>query len=359
MLKEYKIYSDVLETVVASAEVSSRHSTLCGLLANRSRLSGLAHITSRARNAHRPGRIVDESYRQIAPDFNEWLNNQLDLCHGDAGKVWEFFHNQRYLLTEVRQILHYFSHDWGGDQDNFAQIRIWEEQEFPADDTFERKTWGICVDADPTERGTVCFHGRGTKVPLGKAGYRLCDIVDMKMFNTIANGWYEIERAVLSGGMSDCASSNSVIFDRSEDGGDVHPYRYPRDGQRFFDDWSASSAGRSGNRVSRHWSFDTVEHMDARNIRSFTFFLQSGDQCKVPSVRADITTPVRTLYRRLQEFDRRVGTPFSWYFYGLQGDLVAQQVLESIADGVRDGLIKLPDHDSRIMLQWKEQSYGF
>lgn len=62
------------------------------------------------------------------------------------------------------------------------------------------------------------FHGRGTKVPLGKASYRLCDIVDMKMFNTIANGWYEIERAVLSGGMSDCASSNSVIFDRSEDG---------------------------------------------------------------------------------------------------------------------------------------------
>ncbi|MEM5460903.1 hypothetical protein VSR69_39755 [Paraburkholderia phytofirmans] len=360
MLKEYDLRSDVLETIVASAQVSRHHKDLRELFARRTKFKHLDHVTSRAQYSHRPGRILDREYREVAPDFHEWLSDALDVRGGDSEAVWNAFHRSEYVLTEVRRALHYFTHDRGGAQDDFVQFRIWEEQEFLAEEPFERKVWGRCLEAGERCSSAGYIPKLFPQPALGPSRYCLRDVTDMTAFNAVANDWYEYERRLLDRKLIDLPFANpcdSYRVSRYSDGRDC--YRHTRDGQRFFDDWTSSSLGRAGERVARRWCFDILEHLDARNIRSLLFIPQWTHRRSIAPIGGHTALDPSSLYARLKKFDDRVGAPFSWYFYGLQGDLVRQPQMQLIGAGVRGGLIELPQENSTVLQRWMDQPYAF
>jgi hypothetical protein len=360
MLKEYDLRSDVLETIVASAKVSRHHRELRELLAKRTKFNHVGYVTSRAKYSHRPGRILDVAYREVASDFREWLSNELEARGGDSEAVWDAFHQSGYVLTEIRRALHYFTHDRGGAQDDFVQFRIWEEQEFLAEEPFERKVWGRCLEGGERCNSIGYLQKLFPQPALGPSTYRLRDVTDIKTFNAVANDWYEYERGLLGRRLIDQPSSDPCDSYRISNYGDGRDcYRYMRDGQRFFDDWTTSSLGRVGERISKRWCFDILEHLDARNVRSLSFIPQWTHRQSIASIGRHAALDLSSLYARLKKFDERIGAPFSWYFYGLQGDLIRQSQMQLIGAGVRGGLIELPRENSVVLQRWMEQPYGF
>jgi hypothetical protein len=257
-------------------------------------------------------------------------------------------------------VLHYFTHDRGGAQDDFVQLRIWEEQEFLAEEPFERKIWGRCL-----ERGDRCnpvgyLQKLFARRPLGPSKYCLRDATDMKTFNAVANDWHEYERRTLGRRLIDQPATNRSDPCRISNYGDGRDsYRHMRDGQRFFDDWTTSSLGRAGERISKRWCFDVLEHLDARNVRSLTFIPQWTHKESIVSVGRYAALGPCSLYAQLKKFDDRIGAAFNWYFYGLQGDLIMKPQVQLICVAVRGGLLKLPRENSAVLHRWIEQPYGF
>ncbi|AUT65019.1 hypothetical protein [Paraburkholderia terrae] len=360
MLKEYDLRSDVLETIVASAMVSRHHKELRELLAKRTRFNRVSYVTSRVQYSHRPGRILDVEYREVASDFREWLSNELEARNGDSEAVWDAFHQSGYVLTEIRRSLHYFTHDWGGAQDDFVQFRIWQEQEFLAEEPFERKIWGRCLEDGERCNPVGYFQKLFPQSALGPSKYCLRDVIDMKTFNAVANDWYEYERGLVGRRLINQPATDLCDPYRISAYSDGHDrYRYMRDGQRFFDDWTTSSLGQAGERISKRWCFDILEHLDARNVRSLSFIPQWTHRRNITSIGGHAVLDLCNLYARLKKFDDRIGAPFSWYFYGLQGDLITQPQMQLIGAAVRCGLIELPRENSAVLQRWMEQPYGF
>ena len=65
------------------------------------------------------------------------------------------------------------------------------------------------------------------------------------------------------------------------------------------------------------------------------------------------------LFSELRQFDREIGTPFAWYFYGLHGNLVQSGHIEQVLDAAARGLIVLPENDYQILRRWCDVPYGF
>ncbi|TDY22001.1 hypothetical protein B0G81_2265 [Paraburkholderia sp. BL6665CI2N2] len=360
MLKEYDLRSDVLDTLIGSAAVSPRHDRLRSRLAERLSFDRIACVKSCAQYSPRPGRILDAKQREVAADFRAWLPGELEARGGDVESARSHFHQSGFALTEIRRVLHYFTHDRGGDQDDFVQFRVWEEQEFLAQEPFERKIWWRYGGVDDSEINAEYGPQRFAKVPLGPPGYRLHDAIDIKVFNLVANSWYAYERAVRSGTCINFSPIDvAVVCAVARESPRRDFYRCARDGQRFFDDWSQSSLASAGARVGSRWCFDILEYTDARNIRSLTFFPQWTHRQNISSIKKCTASDIRGLYARLQRFDERVGGPFSWFFYGLQGDLVKQMQMDLIGKGAQAGLIVLPPENRVILQRWMDQPYGF
>lgn len=80
---------------------------------------------------------------------------------------------------------------------------------------------------------------------------------------------------------------------------------------------------------------------------------------KIAAVRGTAKLDVYGLYGRLNQFDKRIGMPFAWYFYGLHGNLVLPAHIERVIEGAEAGLIVLPEHDYQVLRRWSAAPYGF
>jgi hypothetical protein len=68
--------------------------------------------------------VFDASGAKIAESYREWVKAEIEAHNGDVAAVWERCKDKGYLLSEVQPVLHFFSHDRGGPQDNFTQLQI-------------------------------------------------------------------------------------------------------------------------------------------------------------------------------------------------------------------------------------------
>lgn len=68
---------------------------------------------------------------------------------------------------------------------------------------------------------------------------------------------------------------------------------------------------------------------------------------------------VHVLMDRIEAIDREMGLPFAWFFLMTHGNRVSSEVGETIARGLREQRVVLPDRDARVLLRWAERSYGF
>lgn len=361
MRKEYELQTDVLATIVAATPVTPKHTDLLTTFAARTDYRGARHVKTRDEFGQRPARILDAEDREIAPDYRAWIDAELEKHGGSARAVWSAHKDAGYRLTEIQPVLHYFVHDRGGAQENFVQIEVWEEQEFVERELFPREEhWGV-PNVDELRRGAPgMLVERIERRTLGTPRYRLEAVIDMQRFFVIAAATYDAQRR---------ADGDRRLVERNRETGeervltvrDLTPgydaLRWP--GQRFLDDWSASSAGRAGERACLRWTFKTADHTDRMGVRTMDVVPQWGHTRKIAELKNTGKLDVYSLYGKLTQLDERVGYRFAWYFYGLHGNLVKSGQMERVLEAAEAGLIVLPEHDYQVLRAWQQAPYGF
>ncbi|QCP55079.1 hypothetical protein FAZ95_38735 [Trinickia violacea] len=362
MRKEYDLQTDVLATIVATTPVTKKHADLLTAFATRTDYRGARYVMTRDEFGERPARVLTADGREIAADYRAWIDAQLAAHSGSVRAVWLAHKDAGYQLTEIQPVLHYFVHDRGGDQDNFVQLAVWEEQEFVERELFPRDDrWGL-PNADELRSGStgMALIERSERRTLGAPRYRLKDAIDMQQFTAIGNAAYkahrhtEGERRLTE---TDGATGAQRIVTLRELTPGYDQVRWPE--RRFFDDWTASSAGLAGERACLRWTFNTSDYTDPSDVRYLSFVPQWAHTRKIAELTNTGKLDLYSLYGKLKQLDERVGMPFAWYFYGLHGNLVKSGQMERVLEAAEDGLIVLPEHDYQVLRRWHQVPYGF
>lgn len=360
MRKEYDLQTDVLATIVATTPVTSKHADLLTAFATRTEFRSARHVKMRGEFGAQPARIIDVDGREIAADYRAWIDAQLAEL-GSAREVGHAHKEAGYQLVEIERVLHYFVHDRGGDQDNFVQLEVWEEQEFVEREVFPRDPyWGtphedeLCRGwcGEPVER----FERR----LLGAPRYRLQAVTDMQRFAQLADATYRARRQrdgdrLLLQTNAQTGESREVRVRDLTPGYDAHQWR----GRRFFDDWAASSAGRAGERICRRWVFKTQDYDDPRTGRQLDYVPAWTHTRKIAALKNTAKLDEYSLFGKLTQFDERIGHRFAWYFYGLHGNLILSGQMERVLEAAEAGLVVLPEHDYQVLRRWSADPYGF
>lgn len=364
MRREYELRTDVLDTIIAKTPITKKHTALLNTLTTRTEFHGTQFVTSGNEWGARPARILTADGAELAPDYRIWVSEQLDMHAGNVEAICVEHQDKGYLLTEVASVLHYFAFDRGGDQDNFVQIEVWEEQEYVERELFARsnwKGWGS-VDVDDLRRGSpgLGYEKRSERRLIGGPTYRLEDAIDMHAFTALAEATFADQHRRAGDRLYQTTKSSTgetkiATLRELTPGYDRQALRE----RRIFEDWAESSAGRAGERIATRWAFKTSDWTDRQGERSLSFVPKWAHTKKVAALKDTHRLDVYGLYGRLNQFDQRIGMRFAWYFYGLHGNLVLPGHLQRVLDGAEQGLIVLPEHDYRVLRRWGDTSYGF
>jgi hypothetical protein len=89
-------------------------------------------------------------------------------------------------------------------------------------------------------------------------------VIDMQRFMAIGNAAYETRRRA-EGDRRWIETNSATGQQRVVTARELTPgYDQVRwESQRFFDDWTASSAGRAGERACQRWAFNTSDYTDS------------------------------------------------------------------------------------------------
>ncbi|MGQ7908769.1 hypothetical protein [Burkholderia sp. BC1] len=361
MRKEYELQTDVLATIVAATPVTPKHAELLTALATRTDYRGARYAVTRDEFSERPARVIDAEGREIAADYHAWIDAQLDAHGGSVQDVLITHQDSGYQLVEVQPLLHFFVYDRGGDQDNFVQLEVWEEQEFVERTVFPRTTPWRFPDARELRSG---WHDmpveRFERRMLGTPRYRLAAVIDMQRFTALAEATY-LERRQRDGDRELLERNVETGEERVVSVRELTP-GYERQqwrGRRFFDDWAASSAGRAGERACARWVFSTEDYTDPHHGHGMDFVPRWTHTRKIAALKNTAKLDAYSLYGKLTQFDERIGHRFAWYFYGLHGNLILSGQMERVLDAAEAGLIVLPEHDYQVLRRWADDQYGF
>lgn len=124
---------------------------------------------------------------------------------------------------------------------------------------------------------------------------------------------------------------------------------------RFFQDWEQSSAATE--RVFAHWGLDIRDH--TYNGQREIGFIPRPLLMPKEKLRPPEDVSVHLLMDRTEAIDREVGLAFGWFFLMTHGNFVDFDVGRIIAQGLRDGRVRLPDRDAAVLLRWADRIYGF
>ncbi|OXJ06672.1 hypothetical protein [Burkholderia sp. HI2500] len=360
MRKEYDLQTDVLAMIVATTPVTPKHADLLTAFATRTEFRGARHVKARDEFSAQPARIIDADGREIAADYRAWIDAQLAAL-GSAHAVWEAHKEAGYRLVEIEPVLHYFVHDRGGDQDNFVQLEIWQEQEFVEREVFPRDTsWGLPYEAELRNGWCSTPIERFERRLLGAPRYRLGAVSDVKRFMEVAEAVYRLRRQ-RDGDRQFIETNRATGEERIVSVRDLAP-GYDRQqwrGRRFFDDWAASSAGRAGERVCLRWALKIDDYDDKRGGRQMDFVPAWTHTRKVAELKNTGKLDAYSLFGKLNQFDERIGHRFAWYFYGLHGNLIKEGQMTRVLEAAEAGLIVLPEHDYQVLRRWGDDRYGF
>ncbi|ESZ03160.1 hypothetical protein NKH89_13630 [Mesorhizobium sp. M0923] len=128
----------------------------------------------------------------------------------------------------------------------------------------------------------------------------------------------------------------------------------PRE-NRFFADWERSSA--CARRIFDHWAFDIhdLEHRGRREIG----FIPLPLKMPAEKLLLEEGISVHRLMARTEAIDAEIGLPFAWFFLMTHGYWVDPDVGEAIAEGLRQGRVRLPHRDAAVLLAWADRRYLF
>ncbi|UVA77132.1 hypothetical protein [Pandoraea commovens] len=360
MRKEYDLQTDVLETIIGSTPVSKKHTDLLAVFAARTDYRGIRYVTTRDEFGERPARVIGANGEEIASDYYGWIRAELAAHGGSVSRLWTAFKDSRYCLVEVLPLLHYFVYDRGGEQDNFVQFAVWEEQEIVQSELFPSDEYFLPT-AEELSKGWSTMSGNSIeRRTLGEPRYLLKSAIDMQRFLAVGESLYEERRrtdgarkVVMTRGST--GESRVVTIRELTDGYDES--KWPA--RRFFDDWTASSAGIAGERACLRWAFRTADHTSENGVRHLDFVPRWAHSRKIAELKSTSKLDIYSLFGKLKQLDERVGMSFAWYFYGIHGNLVKSGQMERVLKAAEEGLIVLPEQDYRVLRQWSDDPYGF
>lgn len=360
---KYKVAAEGLAERIAGCVPTEKHKDLVTLIRAEPGLGAAKIVLAEAGSTRARVRVITAAGDVIAEDHESWLHAELAKDGGNAAETLRRLAPLGYLLTECQLTTLHVVHDRGGaHQDDFVQLTVWLEDEFLDKPAFDPQPWFSVRDHIDLRSATGPQFTGEARARFRPSSYSLREAIDMKLFMAELD---EVERSQqlvasrrryeLTNGRT--GESETKTHAEMSPGFD----RYPSKARRLFNDWTVSSAGRSGARICDHWVMKTWD-------RSGVKITPYGDRTIGLTPRWTFTAkmaevkPVKGAYAllgKLETLDRRVKVPFGWYFFMLHGNRVRDWAGREILTAAESGLIVLPEHDYRVLKAWADMSYGF
>jgi hypothetical protein len=295
-------------------------------------------------------------------DHRAWIERELAAIGGDLNAFWERHRSGDFMFAEWRGSSVFATASTGPGTADFVQIALGRETEWLAGPIVDPNYRPYSVD-DLLEPSWVSRDSFPDQQPLAGPVYRLRSragggVVHLKNF---LGRRARIERERREASRPEL--EKRVIHEIGTEGErkiaflDANPGWFdfvPRE-VRFFSDWERSSA--SAERIFAHLAFDISDY-EYRGEREVGFIPRP---LRMPSDRIFVEdkTSVHKLMDRIEAVDREVGLPFAWFFLMTHGAWVDPDVGHSIAAGLRQQRVRLPDRDAEVLLSWSVTPYLF
>ncbi len=359
-MREYDLNVPGLAEAVVASKPDKGHKALVNAI---QRLPGLENVRL-ATTRHEDGgsylhahAVYSAAGDRVHDDHEAWLRGELAADGGNALTTYRRLQPLGYQLARTNIVDLHLVADQGGEQDNFWQLLVQLQD--------ERLECQLLGSFPSTKERDLLDEAVGYELPvdqqrrLGTPSYKLVRAINMQRFMQLVDQLDLQQKAQLRA--RQYVATNDDGSERVLSHGELDRDfdRYPCRARRLFNDWSASSAGRSGARLCEHWIMDTSDWTDPKTSERFVDLVPawtfSKPVAKVDAHKGD----AYTFYGKLQTLDRRVGVPFGWYFYMLHGNKVKDDAGHRAIKAAEEGLIVMPEHDYGVLRTWRDRTYGF
>lgn len=365
-MKLYSITVDGLETAVQTCPLHAKHAKLLDLLRSQIGLNDAALKISALRNKDRywhKRKLLTADGQIMHDDAHQWVREQLKIDGQDARACFDRLCAQNLYVSRCELEEIYFTLDRNNDNPaDFVQVCVYVENEFLDCPLFESNLW-----SKPTnEKELLSEVGSGSSsLPKDQlrrvrpSSYKLGQIVDVGLFVDEAEGLDQLERANIRARKLQVTNGTTgetrlMSADELDPKWDALPFKL----RRLFNDWSESSAGRSGARFCEHWLVSLSDYIDYKNQRSMNLVPMWTFSQKLAEVAARKGDSYDFM-KALSKLDLRVGVSFGWYFFMLHGNRVKDGAGERLLQLAETGVIDLPEHDYQVLKRWQRRPYGF
>ena len=364
MSHEYLLEIPGMAATVAAAPADprdTRHKSLIQALRAFPALASVELATSRGDSYYTQRRVFTAGGEWVHDDHRVWLTQEFVNDGARAGVTYRrlLAADLRLSRTEITTL--YLVVDQGGEEANFLQVEVELLTERMANRLMS--DWGMA----PGDVRDLVDEASGLDLPaqeqivLGTPRYQLRRVIEMARFLDVIDADEEKQRSrarALRFNVTDSSSKapmGQVRYTDIDPGFD----KYPAKGRRLFRDWAASSAGRSGQRLCRHWVMQISDSQDPQSRARWVSLVPMWTYGK-PLAKVDAHKgSVHALYDKLLSMDRRTGVPFAWFFYVLHGNRVREGAAYRVLDAAEAGQIDLPGQDYQVLRRWKDREYGF
>lgn len=289
-------------------------------------------------------------------EYRPWMEAELAKDNGDIAMVWRRLQDTDLQISEWHGNSVYAFAPTGSGAADYVQVALGRETEWCAGPIVNpsRRPWGKEELLDPS---WITHDEMSDDKVLAGPLYRLNRASSVVYVRTFLARCARLERDKREARRPELERSAWVSSDGTRTPFlDLQPNYFdftPRE-VRFFQDWEQSSARAS--RVYEHWALD-IRDYEHKGEREVAFIPRP---LRLPDERLEAgDSSVHMLMDRIEAIDREMGLPFAWFFLMTHGNKVSPEVGETIAQGLREARVRLPDHDAKVLLRWADERYGF
>lgn len=269
---------------------------------------------------YRLGGVVGVDSQHVADNIERWLADELASHDEDLAAVAAAHEKEGLRATRLIGKTHYWVARTGSGAADFVQVEIEELQEVACHTLFADGKVPASTEelVDPRDGCT------GDQIALGLPFYQLRRVTAI-------------------------ADYLAAMRAQKPEPQPIH---------RFIADWERSSAGHASD-FSNHWVLAIREHLDRyrQPIRSATPVVALNGT--PPRFEIPYGAHGLSLAAALQQFDKQLGYPLSWFFHMLTTKVVPHAVATVVIEDMQAGYGYLPDRDVQVVRDWLHQPYGF
>lgn len=363
---EYVVQSPELAAALAHVDVRAAEPKALGKALSKALkrvagYEGIEFVTARHTGYLTRRKVLDADGAVLHDDYAVWISQEFANHGADARRTFERHRGRNLRLSQCDVSRLYFVLDRGGDQDNFVQIEVELHIEREATRLFQHAWYPPTSLESLMDEATADPIPESERSPIGPPTLHLGRIIDMRAFMQVVDACERVHQEharartfnVLDPKTGERIGTRSIA--------DLDPGfgKFPAKARRLFQDWAASSAGHSGQRICRHWMMTISDYTDpTTGFRHIGLVPLWASDKKLAEVKAR-SGDDQTFFARLRSIDQRTGAPFGWYFYMLHGNRVREDAGHRVLRAAERGLIELAERDYQVLRRWAERTYGF